>query len=101
MTTPELTKEQRREGFERALRLRRARADLKAVLTAGDAVLEAAWEQPVAQGMKVVDLLRALPGIGDVKAAQLLEAAGIPEKNTVRACGKRQTDRLFEALKKI
>jgi hypothetical protein len=93
---PELTAEQRREAAAKSLELRRARAQTKRLLAAGSWTLAAVFElRDEAQGMKVIDLLMALPGIGMRKALALLQQAGIPSHNTVRACGPKQTERFF------
>ena len=91
---PTLTAEQRAKGLE----LRRERRLVVAVLKEDWTDLESVWSKGAVQGMKVVKLLRALPGIGPYKAKLLLEQAGIPEKNTVRRTGHRQRQRLFELL---
>jgi hypothetical protein len=96
---PELTAEQRREAHAKSLAVRQARAQTKRLLAAGSWTLAAVFElRPEAQGMKVIDLLMALPGIGMRKSLALLQQAGIPSHNTVRACGPKQTERLFELL---
>ena len=95
---PELTAEQRQLAMERSLEIRQARAMLKESLTIGAIHLVDAWRMETAKGMRVINLLMALPGIGHAKAEQLLHVAGIPERTTVRACGPRQTKRLFEQL---
>lgn len=106
-TPPRLTNEQRRAAYEKALELRRQRAELKRWL-AGEGAgpewrvnrLADAFTEDRAQGMKVYDLLVSLPGIGRTKALKLLSEAGFkhPEKTTVRATGPRQRERLFELL---
>ena len=97
---PQLTDEQRREAHQRSLELRRERSSLKRTLGHNDVSFGAAWLCSCAQGMKVYDLLMALPGIGTRKALALLQQAGIPSHNTVRACGPKQTERLFALLDK-
>jgi hypothetical protein len=100
-TPPRLTNEQRRQAFEKALKLRQDRANIKRWLHAMPGDLRAVWElEEAVQGMKVYDLLTALPHIGRGRALALLEQAGFnhPEKTTVRATGPRQRERLFELL---
>lgn len=99
-TPPPLSDEQRRAAYEKALELRRERAAMKRdIKTLGVGHFWACMNHAVeAQGMKVYDLLTALPGVGPKTAKTWLEKAGIPEKNTVRACGPKQTERLFGLL---
>lgn len=99
---PTLTDEQRKQAAQRSLELRQARAKLKGYLATGQdrplPAIENVWRLPIVDGMKVYDLLVSLPGIGRAKALKILAAAKIPEKNTVRACGPKQRERLFALL---
>jgi hypothetical protein len=102
MPVPQLSAEQRRLAFERSLELRRQRSNLKYSLADkvyGKARLIAAFGEECAQGMKVIDLLASLHAVGPLKAERYLELAGIPLKNTVRACGPKQRERLFNLLR--
>jgi len=71
---------------------------LKDAVRVGAVHLTDAWKMDAAQGMRVYDLLVSLPGVARSRALRLLLAAGIPERNTVRACGPKQQSRLFEAV---
>jgi hypothetical protein len=101
---PTLTDEQRKLAAKRSLELRQQRADLKReVALLGVSFFKACFNPLFihaadVQGMKVYDLLTALPGIGRAKALKVLAEARIPEKNTVRACGPKQRERLFSLL---
>lgn len=100
-TPPALTNEQRRQAYEKALQLRRLRKALKQELGAGgELTFGQVWIHQAAQGMKVLDLLAALPRMGKPSALKLMEQAGFkhPEKTTVRATGPRQREKLFELL---
>ena len=100
MPVPTLTPDQRQAARERSLELRRTRADIKAWIGEAESAmrLALAWQFPAAQGMKVYDLLRAVPGLGHAKTMSLLNGARISERRSVKATGDRQRDRLFEAL---
>jgi hypothetical protein len=106
MPVPQLSAEQRRLAFERSLAMRQQRSGLKANIArwtnAGISRLEVfkmIWPEPCAQTMKVYDLLVSLHAVGPLKAERYLEQAGIPLKNTVRACGPKQRERLFNLLR--
>lgn len=98
---PPLTPELRRKAYQKSLELRQARAMLKEAMRIGGVTLHDAWRMDTAQGMKVYDLLVCMPRIAEVRALRLLAQAGIPEDNTVRACGIRQRDRLFQLVVEI
>lgn len=97
---PVLSQEQRRAAYEKALELRRYRAELKRWLSLepGPERFDLVWTYEAAQGMKVYDLLTSLPGVGRARALALLKAAGMDDRKTVRGCGPRQRQKLFGAL---
>lgn len=95
--TPQLDSAQRREGYDRSLRLRRARAVVKASLLAGDIVLADALGLEETQGMKVYVLLLALPGVGQRKATLLMDKAGLRPSLSVAQMGPRQREQLLQA----
>jgi transposase len=94
MALPPLTAEERAAALEKAARARKERAEVKDHLKRGLASLpqilrEAAPDGPYA-GMKVSALLEAMPGVGKVRARQIMERLGIPEKRRIRGLGPRQ-----------
>jgi len=94
MALPTLTPEQRSDALAKGLAARQARAELKDHLKRGlvslpDALKEAAPDGPYA-GMKVSALIQAVPGVGNVRAAQIMGRIGIPENRRVRGLGDNQ-----------
>lgn len=94
MVLPPLTPEQRQAALDKAGVARRERADVKRRLKAGETTLgevvgRAATDEVVAK-MKVVDLLQSMPGVGKVRALQLMERIGIAESRRVRGLGAKQ-----------
>src|SRR3954462_269047 len=74
---PQLTEEQRAAALEKAAAARRARAELKdrrqrGGTTSGE-VLKQSDTDEVLGKMKVSALLEAMPGVGKVRAAQIME----------------------------
>lgn len=106
-TPPPLDAERRRQAYDASLALRRRRAEIKRTLSEDAeplSLLAAYWQSSTdTQGMKVNDLLRALPGVGPKLARTIMLAAGIPpeqvDKKTVRSTGPKQTEALFRALR--
>lgn len=94
MALPPLTAEQRRAALEKAAASRRERAEVKnrlkaSALTIKD-VLAQGQSNEVIGKMRVVDLLQAMPGLGKVRATQLMERLGIAESRRVRGLGAKQ-----------
>ncbi len=90
MALPQLTEEQRAAALEKAAAARRARAELKDRLKRGGTTLGEVLKQSdtdeVLGKMKVSALLEAMPGVGKVRAAQIMERLEIaPSPAAARA----------------
>ena len=99
MALPPLTPEQRAAALEKAAVARRERAavknrlkyaqgSLKEVITDGKA-------NEVVGKMKVSALLEAMPGVGKVRAAQIMERLEIAPSRRLRGLGDRQRKALL------
>ncbi|MPZ51571.1 MAG: integration host factor [Acidimicrobiia bacterium] len=101
-TPPKMSDEQRRAALVRASEVRKARAEVKQLLKSGSVsfgeLLERAESNGDLGGMKVSAVLAALPGIGKVKAGQIMERLNIAENRRVRGLGDRQRAALTEEL---
>jgi transposase len=91
---PTISDEQRRAALEKAAEIRRARADLKEQLKSGKTTLTAVLDRAEAEEMvgklKVSAVLQAMPGIGKVKSAQIMEKLKIAESRRLRGLGDQQ-----------
>jgi len=100
VTLPPLTPEQRAAALERAAEARRERARIKARLkSSGESI-----EQVIAAGrdndaigkMRVSALLESMPGVGRVRARQIMDEVGIAQSRRVRGLGQNQTAALVK-----
>jgi len=91
---PPLTPEQRQAALHKAAAARRERAEVKNRLKhAGGSlseVLHGGQTDDVLGKMKVLDLLQSMPGVGKVRARQLMERIGIAGTRRVRGLGANQ-----------
>ena len=94
MPLPPLSDEQRRAALEKAAEIRRARAELKEQLKSGKTtltkVLDLAESDEVVGKLRVSAVLQAMPGIGKVKATQIMERLRIAESRRLRGLGDQQ-----------
>jgi hypothetical protein len=94
MALPTRTPEQRAADLEKAAAVRKIRADAKAGLKAGTAslggILMKGSDDDLLGKIKVMSLLEAMPGVGKVRAAQIMTRLGIAENRRVRGLGPNQ-----------
>ncbi|HET6154144.1 MAG TPA: integration host factor, actinobacterial type [Marmoricola sp.] len=94
MALPPLTPEQRQAALEKAAASRRERAEVKNRLkhsgaTIADVLAEGETNLVIGK-MRVSELLASMPGLGKVRAAQVMERLKISESRRVRGLGAKQ-----------
>nr|WP_202511383.1 integration host factor, actinobacterial type [Streptomyces sp. SID3343] len=89
-----MTPEERADALAKAAAARRERAEVKNRLKNSGAslsdVIKEGKDNPVVGKMKVSALLESLPGVGKVRAKQLMEKLNISETRRVRGLGTNQ-----------
>ncbi|MGV9182724.1 integration host factor, actinobacterial type [Arcanobacterium canis] len=100
MALPTLTPEQRKAALEKAAAVRAQRAELKSKLKTGQIrvskVIEQAKSDDIAGKLKVSAMLTSLPGIGEAKAAAIMESANIATSRRVAGLGPHQAKALID-----
>jgi len=94
MALPTLTPEQRADALLKAAAARVRRSEVKTRLKRGTTTLsevikDAATDDTIGK-MKVSAVLQAMPGVGKVRAAQIMDRLGIAEGRRVRGLGHQQ-----------
>jgi hypothetical protein len=100
---PPLTEEQRRQALEKAAIARRKRAELKEQLKSGRISLRDLLERTgdeIVGKMKVSTVLESLPGVGRVRARNLMEKLGISSTRRMRGLGQKQKANLLDEFSK-
>jgi len=91
---PPLTPEQRQAALDKAAASRRERAEVKNRLKHSGGsivdVLEQGQKNEVIGKMRVLELLQSMPGLGKVRARQVMERLNISESRRVRGLGAKQ-----------
>lgn len=99
MALRELSVEERAAARLKAVQARQERADLKAAFAAGTLTLEEAFDRadidPAIGRLRTVDLLQALPGIGEVRAQSIMAGCGISPVRRLKGLGRRQREALI------
>lgn len=100
MALPQLTPEQRTDALAKAAVARRERAAVKNRLKYAQGVLSEVIaegkENDIVGKMKVSALLESMPGVGRIRARQIMEEVGISETRRVRGLGTKQIAALIE-----
>lgn len=96
---PTLTDDDRNAARQKAIVTRQARSAVRAGLKEGTLTLPQVLERSdaVVGRMLVRQLLTALPGIGQVRAARLMKSLGIAEGRRVQGLGSAQRAGLLRA----
>lgn len=94
MSIPQLTTEQLQAARAAATQARRQRAELKSQVRSGELslskALDSAGEDDVLAHVKVVDLLKSLPRVGEKRAATVMERLDIAPNRRIRGLGRHQ-----------
>src|SRR5947208_12122415 len=101
---PMLTPEQRQQALEKAAAARRQRAEVKDKLKIGSLSLSELFEQAdrgddsgkMLAKLKVVSVLESLPGVGKVRARNIMTELEISETRRLRGLGTNQRRALLE-----
>lgn len=100
MALPPLTPEQRQAALDKAAASRRERAEVKNRLKHSGAslvdVITEGMTNEVVGKMRVRELLQSMPGIGKVRAQQVMEKLKISESRRVRGLGVKQVAALAD-----
>lgn len=99
MALPELTDQERAAALEKAAIARRERAAVKNRLKYSQGslaeVISEGRTNDIVGKMKVTALLESLPGVGRVRARQIMSEIGISESRRVRGLGVNQAAALI------
>ena len=102
MAVPKISAEDRAKALEKAQKVRKERAGLRQDLKAGKMKIDdiiGKKSEDVIGGMRVKYVLESLPGIGKVRAKEIMEQIGIDENRKVKGLGSRQIEALLARLK--
>ena len=98
---PNLTTQERRDALKAAVAARRTRAAFKEEIKVGKKSWRDAFsaQDESIKKMRVRELIESLPGVGEVRAKNILEKAGISPTRRVGGVGRSQYEKLLELMK--
>ena len=98
---PKLTTQERRDALKAAVAARRSRAAFKEEIKVGRKSWKDAFsaQDESIKKMRVRELIESLPGVGEVRAKNILERAGISPTRRVGGVGRSQYEKLLELMK--
>ncbi len=102
MAVPNISAEDRAKALEKAQKVRKERAAMREEMKSGKMTLGdvlARRSEDVVGGMRVKYVLESMPGIGKVRAKEIMDQIGIDENRKVKGLGSRQETALLERLK--
>ncbi len=104
MALPILTPEQRQAALEKAAQARRLRAEVKNRLknsgaTLAEVIQESKANEIIAK-LRVRDLLQSMPGVGKVRAKEIMDRIGIADSRRLRGLGANQIQALLREFGK-
>jgi hypothetical protein len=96
---PILTLEQRKAALEKAALARQLRADVKvrlksSTVTLSEVIQDSRTDDVIAK-LRVVDLLQSMPGVGKVRAQEIMQRIGIADSRRLRGLGANQVSALL------
>ncbi|MGM9568351.1 MAG: integration host factor, actinobacterial type [Clostridia bacterium] len=102
MAVPKISEEDRKKALEKAQKVRKERAALREEMKAGKLAMKDVIDRKaddIVGGMRVKYVLESMPGIGKVRAKEIMDQIGIDENRKVKGLGTRQVTALLERLK--
>jgi len=100
---PILTPEQRQAALAKAAAARKLRAEVKNRLkhsgaTLAEVISESRANEVIAK-LRVIDLLQSMPGVGKVRAKEIMSRIGIADSRRLRGLGANQISALLREFK--
>jgi transposase len=100
---PILTPEQRQAALAKAAAARKLRAEVKNRLkhsgaTLAEVISESRANEVIAK-LRVIDLLQSMPGVGKVRAREIMSRIGIADSRRLRGLGANQISALLREFK--
>lgn len=106
MPVPFLTDEEKKSALESAREIRKKRSEIKKGLKSCSIILKELLEENnkyfmIAMEMRIQDLMRSLPGFGDIRVSKVLGELKISPRKKFKGLGHKQKSRLLDYFHKL
>lgn len=104
MNIPYVSKEKRDAGLKKARHYKVERARIKKSIKKGSADFNSFFSNgnycnDLIANMKLIDMIKSIPGIGDVKANKILKILHISVRKTIKGLSKKQKENFKKYFK--
>ncbi|MHB1252917.1 MAG: integration host factor, actinobacterial type [Candidatus Humimicrobiaceae bacterium] len=104
MSFPHISKEKRDEGLKKARYYKSQRAQIKQSIKKGLVGFNAFFIKDncyndIIANMKLIDMIKSIPGIGDIKARKIMKTLYISGRKTIKGLSKKQKENFKKYFK--
>ena len=104
MSVPHISKEKRDESLKKARQYKTQRAQIKKSIKNGSAVFNTFFiignfYSDVIANMKLIDMIKSMPGIGEIKAKKILKILRISRRKTIKGLSIKQRENFRDYFK--
>ena len=104
MNVPHISKEKRDVGLIKARYYKAQRSEIKQSIKKGlvdfnTFFSESNCRNDVISNMKLIDMIKSIPGVGDIKAQKILKSLSISWRKTIKGLSKKQQENFKKYFK--
>jgi len=104
MSFPSISNEKRDEGLRKARQYKTTRAPIKKSIKKGTSdfnifFIKGNSYSDVIANMKLIDMIKSIPGIGDIKARKVMKSLNISWRKTIKGLSKKQKENFKKYFK--
>jgi len=97
MAVPFISREKRDESLKKARYYKIQRSEIKQSIKKGSMLLSDVFGsdeeiKDIVANIKIVDIVKSLPGIGEIKAKKILKNLRISDRKTLKGLGEKQKE---------
>ena len=104
MSFPHISREKRDESLKKARYYKSRRSEIKKSIKKGMAPFNTFFTEgnscsDIIANMKLADMIKSIPGVGDIKAQKIMKTLNISERKTIKGLSRRQEENFKKYFK--